>query len=99
MSERQVRELADFERSDAFSELEKTVLRFATRLAVTPAEVSNELFDALRPHFTPQQMVELASAIAWESYRARFSRAFALEAEGYAAGGVCAVPARVASTG
>ena len=95
VSERQMMELADFEHSDAFNDLEKAVLRFATHLTLTPAEVPDEVFDALRPHFTPQQLVELASAIAWENYRSRFNRAFAVESAGYTEGSVCAVPARV----
>lgn len=88
-------ELADFEHSDAFNELEKDVLRFATHLTLTPTEVPDDVFDALRRHFTPPQLVELTSAIAWENYRARFNRAFAVEAEGYAEGSVCAMPARI----
>ena len=64
-------------------------------LTLTPAEIPNDVFDALRPHFTPQQLVELTSAIAWENYRARFNRAFAVEAAGYAEGSVCAMPAQV----
>jgi 4-carboxymuconolactone decarboxylase len=92
---RQLTELADFEHSDAFNDLEKAVLRFATHLTLTPAEVPDEVFDALRPHFTPQQLVELTSAIAWENYRARFNRAFAVEAERFTEGNVCVVPARI----
>ena len=95
LTERQLMELADFEHSDAFNDLEKAVLRFATRLTLTPVEVPDAVFDALRPHFTPRQLVELTSAIAWENFRARFNRAFAVEAEGFAEGSVCAVPARV----
>lgn len=87
-------ELADFEHSDAFNEPEKDVLRFATHLTLTPAEVPDDVFDALRRRFRPAQLVELTSAIAWENYRARFNRAFAVEAEGYAEGSVCAMPAR-----
>src|SRR5262245_6589509 len=94
LSERQLAELADFEHSDAYNHLEKAVLRFATHLTQTPAEVPDEVFDALRPHLTPAQLVELASAIAWENYRSRFNRAFAVEAEGFAQEGVCAVPVR-----
>jgi alkylhydroperoxidase family enzyme len=98
LTERQLMELADFEHSDAFNDLEKAALRFATHLTETPAQVPDEVFDALRPHFTPQQLVELASAIAWENYRARFNRAFAVEAEGFAEGNVCAVPTRVGAS-
>jgi 4-carboxymuconolactone decarboxylase len=94
LTERQVMELADFEHSDAFNDLERAVLRFATHLTLTPADVPDDVFDDLRHHFTPQQLVELTSAIAWENYRARFNRAFAVEAEGFAEGSVCAAPAR-----
>src|SRR5262245_2759497 len=58
----------------------------------TPVEVTDELFAELRKHFSPKQMVELTSAIAWENYRARFDHAFGIEAEGFSAGAVCAVP-------
>jgi 4-carboxymuconolactone decarboxylase len=98
LTERQVTELADFEFSDAFNDLEKAVLRFATQLTLTPANVSDEVFDALRPDFTPEQLVELTSSIAWENYRARFNRAFAVEAEGFAEGSFCAVPARAGTS-
>jgi 4-carboxymuconolactone decarboxylase len=94
LTERQLMRIADFEHSDAFNDLEKAVLRFATHLTLTPAEVPDDVFDALRPHFTPQQLVELTSAIAWENYRARFNRAFAVEAEGFTAGSFCAVGVR-----
>ena len=94
VTDRQLQELGDFERSDAFNDLEKAVLRFATHLTLTPAEVPDEIFDALRPRLTPPQLVELTSAIAWENYRARFNRAFDVEAEGFTEGAVCAVPAR-----
>ena len=48
----------------------------------TPAEVSPATFDALRPHFTEPQLVELVATIAMENYRARFNRAFDIEAQG-----------------
>jgi hypothetical protein len=59
----------------------------------TPVDVPDELFTGLQRHFNPQQMVELTSAIAWENYRARFDHAFGIEAEGFSAGAVCALPA------
>ena len=77
---------SDFETSDAFSELEKLVLRYAVAMTQTPVEVSDELFDSLRRHFTSKQLVEITSAIAWENYRARFDHAFGAEAEGFRQG-------------
>jgi len=69
------------------------VLRYTVAMTETPVEVSDELFNELRKHFSPQQMVELTSAIAWENYRARFDHAFGIEAEGFSEGAVCAIPA------
>jgi 4-carboxymuconolactone decarboxylase len=91
VSERQLADLAVFEGSTAFSELEKKVLRYAAALTRTPADVPEELFNSLREHFNPQQMVELTAAIAWENFRARFNRGFGIEAEGFAEGAACPV--------
>ena len=74
------------------AELEKLVLRYAYAMTETPVEVPDALFGALRKHFSPQQMVEPTSAIAWENYRARFDHAFGIEAEGSAEGAVYAGP-------
>ena len=88
----QLRDLADFDASSAFTELEKLVLRYTVALTHTPTEVSDELFDNLRQHLNPQQIVELTSAIAWENYRSRYNRAFGIEAEGFSAGTFCPLP-------
>ena len=92
MTEQQLLDLAAFETSPAFTELEKLVLRYAVAMTRTPVEVPDELFAGLRRHFNPRQMVELTSAIAWENYRARFNHAFGTEAEGFSEGAACAVP-------
>jgi len=94
VTEQQLLDLADFETSPAFTELEKLILRYAVAMTRTPVDVPDELFAGLQRHFSPQQMVELTSAIAWEDYRARFNHAFGIEAEGFSAGAVCALPAR-----
>jgi alkylhydroperoxidase family enzyme len=92
ISEQQLLDLAHFETSPAFSELERLVLRYAVAMTETPVEVSDELFAELRKHFSSQQLVELTSAIAWENYRTRFDHAFGIEAEGFSAGAVCPLP-------
>jgi 4-carboxymuconolactone decarboxylase len=94
VTEQQLLDLATFETSSAFTEVEKLVMRYAVAMTETPVEVPDELFAALQQHFNPRQMVELTSAIAWENYRARFDHAFGIEAEGFSAGAVCALPAR-----
>lgn len=92
VTEQQLRELADFETSTAFSDLEKLVLRYAAAMTQTPVEVPDELFDELRHHLNERQMVELTSAIAWENYRGRFNHAFGIEAEGFSEGAFCPLP-------
>ncbi len=93
MTEEQLLALGDFENSPAFTELEKIVLRYAVAMTQTPVDVPDDLFDRLRKHLSPQQLVELTSAIAWENYRARFDHAFGIEAEGFSEGAVCPLPA------
>ena len=97
VSEQQLADLDAFEESPAFSELEKRVLRYTVALTRTPANVSEELFNSLREHFNPRQMVELTTAIAWENFRARFNRGFGIEAEGFAEGAACPVHAAAAT--
>ena len=84
MTEAQLVALTHFETSDAFSELEKLVLRYAVAMTETPVDVPDELFRALESHLTPQQLVELTSCLAWENYRARFDHAFGIESAGFA---------------
>jgi alkylhydroperoxidase family enzyme len=55
--------------------------------------MSDELFAALRIEFSERGLVERSSAIAWENYRARFNRTFAIEAEGFSEGRFCPLPA------
>jgi len=70
------------------------VLRLTVALTKTPAAVSDELFQALRKQFSERQLVELNSAIAWENYRARFNRTFAIESEGFSTEQYCPLPER-----
>ncbi len=48
----------------------------------TPADVSDETFEAIRVHIDEARLVELVATIAMENYRARFNRAFGIEAQG-----------------
>jgi alkylhydroperoxidase family enzyme len=98
VTDQQIRELANFETSPAFSALEKLVLRYATGITQTPVEISEELFAELGQHLSPRQLVEVTSAIAWENYRARFNHAFGIEAEGFSEGAVCVLPERHVAT-
>jgi len=80
--------------SEHFNDAERLVLRLTVALTCTPAEVSDELFQALRKQFSESQLVELSSAISWENYRARFNRTFAIEPENFSKGQYCPLPER-----
>lgn len=79
----QLRGITGYQSLPSFSEDERLVLRFADLLTTTPANVPDDLYDSLVKRFGEEGVVELASAIAWENYRARFNRAFDVESEGF----------------
>ena len=48
----------------------------------TPVDVIESVFSDLQNYFEDAQIVELVATIAMENYRARFNRAFLIEAQG-----------------
>ena len=81
-SQEKIAALKVFRVSDLFSPAEKAALELTEAMTQTPASVTDAIFDALRPHFTEPELVELTATIAMENYRARFNRAFDVEAQG-----------------
>lgn len=92
ITEDQLRDLARFETSPAFSAHERLVLQLAVALTRTPASVDDALFGELRREFSEPQLAELAMAVAWENHRARFNRTFGIGAEGFSEGAFCPLP-------
>jgi len=95
ISEQQLRELARYRDSTAFSELEKLVIAYAEAMSRTPLDVPDELFAELRRRFDDAQIVELTAEIAWENYRARFNYALDIPVQGFSKG-ECALPVSAA---
>jgi alkylhydroperoxidase family enzyme len=93
----QIANLNNYRSDFNFSDLERLVLEYADGMTRTPVDVSDARFTRLREKFTEAERVELSSAIAWKSYRARFDQAFGIEAENFSAGAVCALPVRSAA--
>lgn len=81
----QLRAVGRYESSPHFSDEERLVLRFADLLTATPANVPDPMYAAVVRLLGEEGTVELAAAIAWENYRARFNRAFDVESEGFCA--------------
>ena len=89
-----MQELAHYRESVAFDERERLALDLSSAMCQTPAEVPDELRDALARHFSRAQIVELTAAVAWENYRARFNRANGVRPAGFSEGAYCVLPAR-----
>lgn len=92
ITEEQLRDLARYEESEAFSPVERLVLEYAARTTMTPAIIPDDLFGALRERFDEAQLVELTAAIALENYRARFNHAFGVESQDFSKGAYCPLP-------
>lgn len=83
-----------YERSTAYTPLERLMIEYAVEMTKTPVEVPDALFAALREHFDEAQIVELTAAIAWENYRARFNHALDVGSQGFSEGAYCPLPER-----
>ncbi|MGI8911402.1 MAG: carboxymuconolactone decarboxylase family protein [Rubrobacteraceae bacterium] len=92
MTEEQIRDLSRYRESLAFSEEERMVMDLAVEMARTSVEVPPDLLERLNRRFSETQLVELAAAIAWENYRARFNRVFGVRPAGFSEGAFCALP-------
>jgi 4-carboxymuconolactone decarboxylase len=94
LTDEQLLALPNYQTSEVFTDREKVVLDYAVGMCRTPAEVSDELFAALRKHLSDPQIVELTHVVALENMRGRLNRALGIGAAGYSEGMVCAIPAR-----
>jgi len=77
--------LAEWESSDAFSPRERTALDFAARIVRDDLEVTDACFEALRPHFSPGEIVELTFVVGFQTFASKFAKAFRLTPQGFAA--------------
>jgi uncharacterized peroxidase-related enzyme len=74
----QIEEIEQYEKSGAYTEVQKLVLKFAeqwTRQGKVSAEVMKQLAGAL----TPTQLVTLAGTVALANWTNRFNESFAIE--------------------
>ena len=83
ITDEQLAELASFERSSLFSDLERSLLRYAEAMTRIPTDVEDALFAQLGRHLSEPQIVELTAMFAWENFRARFNRALHIESDGF----------------
>ena len=83
LSTTEINAVADWRATTDLSDDDKLVIELAEVLTMTPVTMPDGLKDRLDARFSETQIVELAHLIAWENCRARFNRAFGIEADGY----------------
>ena len=71
----------DYETSPLFDAAERAALRVAQLAAQVPNAVEDADFDALRPHFSDDQIVEIVSAISLFGFFNRFNDTLAMPLE------------------
>ena len=74
--------MATWQTSRLFSEAEKLAFELADATVGMPVEVSDDLFERLRRHYTTEALVELGAICALENFRSRFNRIFRVEPNG-----------------
>lgn len=71
----------EYETSDLFTEAERAALRVAQGAAQVPNAVSDEDFEALKAHFTDDQIVEIIAVVAAFGFFNRWNDTMATELE------------------
>ncbi len=88
ISDEQMRELGDFERSPLFTPAERAALGYVEEICRTPVDVPDAVFAELKRHFDSTQITELTAQVALENLRSRFNRALEIPSDGF-----CTLPA------
>jgi AhpD family alkylhydroperoxidase len=96
LSDEELLALPRYRESDLFGEREKLALDYTVAVMRTPVEVTDELFDRLRPHFSDEQLVEITALLTLVNLD-RFNAAFGVGAAGFSEGLVCVPPDRPAA--
>jgi len=92
-SDEELLALPRYQASELFTEREKTALDFTVAVMRTPVEVTDELFERARQHFSERQLVELTALLTLVNLD-RFNAAFGIGAAGFSEGMVCVPPDR-----
>ena len=82
-SEEKVRQVESWATSPLYADAERVALEFAETMTITGRRMTDELFARARKHYSEEQLVELAAAVALENFRSKFNTAFGIEAHGF----------------
>ena len=78
LTQQQLDALRDWDQSKAFNEIDSAVLAY-TDAMTKDVKVSDEVFDALRPHFDARELTELTATIAAYNLVSRFLEAVKID--------------------
>jgi hypothetical protein len=78
LTDGQVRDLARFEASDAYTEYEKDVLRFTEQWSAE-GRVAEDVLDRLKAALPPGHLVVLAATVAQANFTCRFNNVVGVE--------------------
>ncbi len=92
LREEQMKEIDDYETSDAFSDDERATVAYADAMTELPTQVTDEQVADLEHRFGRDGVVELTFLIALENLRSRMNSALGATAQGFSSGGACRVP-------
>ncbi|WP_456695156.1 carboxymuconolactone decarboxylase family protein [Aeromicrobium sp. P5_D10] len=87
-----LREIGDFETSEAFTDAEREVIRYADAMTATPMTVTDDQVAALVRTYGNSGVVELTYQISIENQRARMNHALGIVDQGFSSGDSCRVP-------
>jgi len=93
LSDDELLALPRYRNSDLFTEREKLALDYAVAVMRTPVEVTDELVDRMKQHFSSRQLVELTALLTLVNLD-RFNAAFGIGSAGFSEGMVCVAPDR-----
>jgi AhpD family alkylhydroperoxidase len=88
--------LARYRQSDLFTEREKLALDYTVGVMRTPVEVTDELVERMKEHFSDEQLVEVTALLTVVNLD-RFNAAFGIGSAGFSDGMVCVLPDRTAT--
>jgi alkylhydroperoxidase family enzyme len=75
--------LAEYATDPVFTPLERLVLSYADAMTITGQDSTDEMFAALRAHFSDEDIIELTTHVAFENMRSRFNHALRIESQGF----------------
>ena len=81
VDDEKLRAIWDFETSRRFTAAERAALRVAMHAGQSPSGVTDEMFDALRPHFSLSGQLEIVAVIAMFGFLNRWNATLATDIE------------------